>query len=256
MNLDTWINHFARNGKNRPEPNWNAPHQPIAPNAHAALLSSLQQFELGDGGGPAYLIGRDLPNYFEDHPDMKQLVDLWFTEEERHSQLLGKAVKRFGGKSIEGHWSFSVFCNVRKFLGVKFELYALLLTEITSNNYYKLLRKYAPDEAIKGMCDLIIRDETGHINFHRDRIASRMDGDYRLGVFWATKMHVLAFLAGTMLWINHRKALVSLGASTREFYNGFRDETARFVNVTRKRREKLDAKQQLAPSDKNINEVV
>ena len=148
MNLDTWIDHFARNGKNRPEPNWDAPLQPLAPHAQAALLSSLQQFELGDGGGPAYLIGRDLQSYFEDHPAMKQMVDLWFTEEERHSQLLGKAVKRFGGDSIEGHWSFSVFCNVRKYLGVKFELYALLLTEITSNNYYKLLRKYAPDEVL------------------------------------------------------------------------------------------------------------
>ena len=239
MELETWIDHFARNGRNRPEPPWDTQHRALDARTKAALLSSLQQFQLGDGGGPAYLIGRDLESYFQKHQGMKQLVDLWFKEEERHSELLGKAVKRFDGEPIEGHWSFSIFCSVRKYLGVKFELYALLLTEITSNNYYKLLRKYAPDDAIKAMCELIIRDETGHISFHRDRIASQMDGNYNLGVFWATKMYVLAFLAGSMLWVNHRKALVCLGATTPEFYKGFFDETRRFIWATRKQREKM-----------------
>ena len=156
-------------------------------------------------------------------------------------------MKRFGGDSIEGHWSFSVFCNVRKYLGVKFELYALLLTEITSNNYYKLLRKYAPDEVIKGMCDLIIRDETGHINFHCDRIASRMDGNYQLGALWSVRMHVLAFLAGTMLWINHRRAVVNLGATTLEFYRAFLNETQRFIRTTRLRRRGQFSPSQLQP---------
>ena len=240
LELETWINHFARNGRNRPEPPWDIEHASLEPKTKAALLSSLQQFQLGDGGGPAYLIGRDLDQYFADHPRMKQMVDLWFKEEERHSELLGKAVERFGGSPIEEHWSFSIFCKVRKYLGVRFELYALLLTEITSNNYYKLLRKYAPDAAIKAMCDLIIRDETGHISFHRDRIATRMDGSQSLGFFWAAKMYVLAFLAGSMLWVNHRKALVSLGATTREFYTGFLAETGRFISAARTRREKWE----------------
>ena len=248
LELETWIKHFARNGKNRPEPPWDIEHNPIDPNAKAALLSSLQQFQLGDGGGPAYLIGCDLDRYFKDHPGMKQMVDLWFKEEERHSELLGKAVERFGGTPIEGHWSFSIFCSVRKYLGVRFELYALLLTEITSNNYYKLLRKYAPDEAIKGMCELIIRDETGHINFHCDRIGTRMDGNQNLGAFWATKMYVLAFLAGSMLWINHRKALVSLGATTKEFYSGFLAETGRFIRAARTRREKWECSRNPQPA--------
>ncbi len=236
MKLDTWIQHFERNGKNRPEPEWNAPDHPFKPHEKAKLLKSLKQFQLGDGGGPAYLIGNDLEQYFIENPKMKTLVDLWFKEEERHSDLLGKAVKRLGGEPITSHWSFSVFLSVRKFLGTRFELYALLLTEITSNNYYKLMRKYAGDPALVQMCELIVRDETGHIAFHRDRIGKEMDGPYRLGKFWAAKMYCLALAAGTMLWINHRKALVNFGATTPEFYGSFLAETRRFIETTRQRR--------------------
>ena len=247
MKLDTWIDHFARNGKNRPEPAWDAPEYPFEPEAKKDLLKSLTQFQLGDGGGPAYLIGWDLKRYFAKHPGMRQLVDLWFIEEERHSALLGKAVERLGGTPITSHWSFSVFCGVRKFFGVQFELYALLLTEITSNNYYKLMRKYVGDPAIIQMCELIIRDETGHISFHRDRLARGMDGHSALGFRWALKMYILALGAGTMLWINHRRALVNLGASTREFYSGFLTETARFIRTTRLRRQGKFTPIQLEP---------
>lgn len=236
MKLEPWIQHFARNGSNRPEPEWDAPAHPFKPHEKKALLKSIKQFQLGDGGGPAYLIGHDLDRYFRKNPQMKVLVDLWFKEEERHSELLGKAVRRLGGTPINSHWSFSVFCGVRKLFGSKFELYALLLTEITSNNYYKLMRKYVGDPALKQMCELIVRDETGHIAFHRDRIASQMDGSYRLGNFWALQMYFLALAAGSMLWINHRRALVNLGASTSEFYVNFLSETKRFIETTRQRR--------------------
>ncbi len=253
MKLEPWIQHFARNGENRPEPEWDAPLHPFAHQEKAELLESIKQFQLGDGGGPAYLIGHDLTSYFATNPDMKKLVDLWFIEEERHSDLLGKAVERLGGEPLEQHWSFSVFCGVRKFLGTRFELYALLLTEITSNNYYKLMRKYVGDRALIQMAELIIRDETGHIAFHRDRIANNLDGRYRLGSVWAVKMYTLALAAGTMLWVNHRKALVNLGATTIEFYRGFLQETAVFIKTARQRRK---ASERESASVKVPNEVV
>jgi len=236
MELQSWINHFTRNGTDRPEPNWEAPRHPFTESQHRALLHSLTQFQLGDGGGPAYLIGHDRESYFGKHPQMRTLVDLWFVEEKRHSELLGKAVQRMGGTPITKHWSFSIFCGVRRAFGVSFEFYALLLTEITSNNYYKLLRKYAGDPAIVAMAELIIRDETGHIAFHRDRIATDEDGHYSLSFAWAAMLYLLALGAGTMLWINHRSALTRLGATTREFYRGFLQETRWFIETTRERR--------------------
>jgi hypothetical protein len=58
MNHAKWIAHFKRNRANRPEPDWDSPvefRQGIPP----ALISSIEQFRLGDGGGPASLIAYD-----------------------------------------------------------------------------------------------------------------------------------------------------------------------------------------------------
>jgi hypothetical protein len=55
--LDTnyWIEYFARNKKNRTEPDWQAPLE-VPDEARRALTQSIREFQLGDGGGPASLI--------------------------------------------------------------------------------------------------------------------------------------------------------------------------------------------------------
>jgi len=58
MSPAKWIAHFARNRQNRPEPDWSAPIT-LTPEVLAPLIRSLEQFRLGDGGGPASLIAHD-----------------------------------------------------------------------------------------------------------------------------------------------------------------------------------------------------
>jgi hypothetical protein len=58
MNYTRWIEHFTRNRRNRPEPDWAAPVN-VTPATLAPLLRSVEQFRLGDGGGPASLIAHD-----------------------------------------------------------------------------------------------------------------------------------------------------------------------------------------------------
>src|SRR5262249_56353702 len=120
-----------------------------------------EQFQLGDGGGPAYLIARNRETFLGASEGARELVDLWFAEELEHARLLGAAVDRFGGRRITSHWSFSVFCLVRKWFGVRFELTVLLLTEIVSTVYYRLLHRHGQDPALRAMCRLIMRAETG-----------------------------------------------------------------------------------------------
>lgn len=213
MDTSHWIRHFAHNQFKRPEPDWDAPLD-IPEKVRRPLVRSLEQFQLGDGGGPAYLIAKDRGGLLKDHR-MKTLVDLWFREEKEHARLLGEALKRFGGTPIDDHWSFSLFCGLRKHLGVRFELTALLLTEIVSNVYYKMLHRYGEDVALRQMCRLIIRDETGHIAFHRARLVA---GHARFGFFKAAAFRLLGLGAGTTLWLNHRQAVVALGGSTAGFY--------------------------------------
>ena len=55
IDVQRWLAHFRRNRDHRSEPAWDAPIT-LAPEVVKPLLRSLEQFQLGDGGGPASLI--------------------------------------------------------------------------------------------------------------------------------------------------------------------------------------------------------
>ncbi len=240
INIHRWVKHFENNGRNRREPDWNAP-LGIQGKALQKLRKSIQQFQLGDGGGPCYLIARDRENYLSD-PDVRTLVDLWFNEEREHSRLLGALLKRLGGEEITSHWSFGLFCGLRKWLGVRFELHALLGTEIVSHVYYKMLLRHGRDPALRDMCRLIIRDESGHIAFHRERLADEgLDVASSYGNAWAILFHLRTLAAGTVLWVNHRSALRALGASDAEFYRRINRDTRVFIKGLRKDKSRLES---------------
>lgn len=232
MNYQKWVRHFEKSGTNRREPDWQAP-LALPAAAMEKVTRSIQQFQLGDGGGPAYLIAWNRDQYLSD-PAMKRVIDLWFKEEREHSRLLGDMLKRLGAEEIKSHWSFSLFCGVRRFFGVHFELQALLGTEIVSNVYYKMLRRHGNDAALKGMCDLIIRDETGHIAFHRARLADEAGGGASYGALWAGMFRMRSLMAGTVLWLNHRGALRALGGTDAEFYRAILRDTGIFIRQLRR----------------------
>ncbi len=237
LDCNRWISHFARNREHRDQPDWSAPFS-VPPKALPPLIRSLEQFQLGDGGGPASLIARDADRFRNATPEMRKLVDLWFEEEKEHSRLLGCAVDRIGGKRIQSHWSFSAFCQCRRILGVRFELQVLLLTEITSTAYYRLLQRHSPIAALKVMCGLILRDEGGHVAFHLDRhkSAGRSSRAFA-GWFWSVQFRACGYAAATMLWVNHRPALVALGATTPEFYREVQTEIEHFLRALSKHSE-------------------
>ncbi|HEY1375982.1 MAG TPA: ferritin-like domain-containing protein [Gemmataceae bacterium] len=229
-----WLTHFRRNRLNRPEPDWAAP-VTLPAEAVRPLVRSLEQFQLGDGGGPAYLIAHDRERFLAAGPGTRRLVDLWFAEEREHARLLGQAVARFGGRCIRGHWSFTAFCAVRRWFGVRFELTVLLLTEIVSTVYYRLLRRHGDDPALRAMCTLVLRDEAGHVAFHRDRLArAGRAGLAGYGRWWAARFRLLGLAAATMLWVNHAPGLRALGATGREFYREVWRELTRFVGRLRR----------------------
>ena len=229
MNPQKWITHFQRNRLHREEPDWSRP-VTMSHGRIAAMLPSLEQFRLGDGGGPASLIAHDAAKYRRRGDEIRQLVDLWFTEEKEHARLLGEAVRRFGGRFIESHWSFSAFCLCRRVLGVRFELQVLLLTEIVSTGYYRVLRRHVDDLPVRQMCSLILRDEAGHVAFHRDRLAEarRASGGLR-AMLWRFQFWLCGLAAGTVLWSSHGRCLTALGGRRPEYYREIRLEIAKFL---------------------------
>src|SRR5260370_31189096 len=112
------------------------------------LIKSIEQFRLGDGGGPASLIAYDADRFRNSAEQMRAIVDSWFKEEAEHARLLGCAVKRFGGRFIYSHWRFTAFCLCRRVLGVRFELQVPLLTGLVRTAYYRLLRADSPAKSL------------------------------------------------------------------------------------------------------------
>jgi hypothetical protein len=243
-----WMAHFRRNKENRSEPNWSAPIT-LPVEVARPLVRSLEQFQLGDGGGPAYLIARDREKFLADGQGTRELVDLWFAEEREHARLLGAAIARFGGHCILSHWSFTAFCMSRKWFGVRFELTVLLLTEIVSTVYYKLLRRHGQDPALRSMCRLIIRDEKGHVAFHRDRLARTPRGRRGgYGIWWESRFRLLGLAAASMLWVNHSPGLRAIGANGAEFYREVWMELSQFVHSLRRASEE-GAQAELPPAN-------
>src|SRR5213594_583602 len=219
MNYSKWVAHFNRNRKDRPEPDWSAPTNPIPSEVLAPLVRSLEQFQLGDGGGPACLIAFDAERFRSGTTAMRLLVDLWFAEEREHSRLLGRAVDRFGGRRIQSHWSFTAFCLCRRALGVRFELQILLLTELVSTAYYRVLQRHSPDAPLSAMCGLILRDEAGHVAFHRDRLAAAGRSPLGLGgSLWQAQFWLCGYAAATVLWTSHGRCLTAIGGSRDEYF--------------------------------------
>jgi hypothetical protein len=235
LDLAFWIEHFNRNHLNRPKPAW-PERVDLAPSILTPLRHSLSQFQLGDGGGPASLIARDAERFRGSSSQMRMVVDQWFAEEAEHSRLLGLAVDAIGGQRINSHWSFSAFCACRRVLGVRYELQVLLLTEITSTAYYRLLQRHSPVKALAETCGLILRDEGGHVAFHRDRLAAAGRSPRGiLGALWSAQFWLCGYAAATMLWINHAPCICSLGGSTRDFYREVNFELRRFLGSLARR---------------------
>src|SRR6478609_4593007 len=144
MNFQKWIAHFERNRTNRPEPKWDA-HFELPEEKRRALAWSLAEYQLGDGGGPCRLIARDAEQFRATGEEVKRVVDLRFREEAEHSRLLSGAVRRLNGVFVETTFAFRMFCQVRRLMGVQFEMLVLPVVEIVSTGYYRLIRKHAAD---------------------------------------------------------------------------------------------------------------
>lgn len=227
MNIQTWIAHFEQNRRHRPEPDWAAPFE-MEEGKRAKLARSLAEYQLGDGGGECCLVAHDAERFRGSREQMDRLVDLWFREEAEHSRLLSYAVERIGGTFVTDAPAMRLFYALRRSFGVQFELLVLLIVEIVSTTYYRCIRRHVSDAPIAAMCALIIRDETGHVAFHRARLAEAFPGG--VGLRWTVFFHLLGAACATFLWIGKNGAgLRAIGTTRREFFGQVHAGLRRFV---------------------------
>ena len=211
---EKWIQHFEKNRLNRKEPEWDMPFA-MDEKKRRALAWSLAEYQLGDGGGPCCLIARDADDYRSSSQRTQQVTDLWFREEAEHSRLLSGAVKRLRGTFVTDSFAFREFQRVRRFMGAQFEMLVLLQVEIISTVYYRIIRKHCDDKPIADMCALILRDESGHISYHRDRLC--LDHPLGWNVFQRVWFYFLGYACAAVLWLGHGPSLRAIGMCNRDF---------------------------------------
>lgn len=227
MNYRQWIAHFRANRLHRSEPSWDAPLL-LGEKQRRALAFSLAEYQLGDGGGLCRLIARDAGRYRAQADEIRTVIDLWFDEEREHSRLLAGAVRRLHGEFVTSTFAFRAFNACRRFWGVQLEMLVLLIVEIVSTGYYRVIRRRCGDAPIIAMCRLILRDEIGHIRFHHARLVACHP--HGVGVLWRGRFHTLGLACAAFLWFGHGRWLRAIGVTRAEFFLHVRAGLRKFTD--------------------------
>lgn len=230
MNSKYWLAYFRQNRLERPEPEWALPIS--VPHPLVRMISkSLSHFQLGESGGGTCLFAKARRSYPED-TDYFAALDLFIKEEQEHARLLARLVGRFDGRLVTRHWTHWLFRLLRRALGATFELQVLVIAEVVGTSYYRLLRRHVSDPVLAQVCDLLLRDEARHIEFHRDRFATDQRSWLPLErAAWAVQFQALFLGAATVAWFDHGRALRAVGGSRREFLDEARGECIRLLDA-------------------------
>ena len=228
MDSTRWLQHFQTNRLNRPEPHWHLPGAEH-PKTAAKLARSLSHFQLGESGDGTFLLA-EARRACPDDPHYVEALDLFIGEEQEHARLLGHLVARFRGEPISRHWTHGCFGLLRRALGLQFELQILVIAEIIGTAYYRLLRAGARDPVLGQVCDLMLRDEAPHLEFHREGFTGRQAHWGPIGRrLWAAQFQVFFLAATGAAWLDHRPALMAVGVERRDFLHEARRECVAFL---------------------------
>jgi hypothetical protein len=228
MNSQQWLSYYQNNRNNRPEPKWNLPSS-LDDRTQHFLAHSLSHFQLGETGEGKFLLAQaraQVPDDVAYHEALR----LFIAEEQEHARLLERLVLRFGGKTIQRHWTHALFRLVRHALGFKFEIQLLVMTELVGTASYRLLQARTRDPVLEEACALILKDEAQHVDFHADWF-----GDFQSRLLpleravWDAQFQVLFAAATQVAWVDHKAGLVIAGANRRQFFHEARRECIRFL---------------------------
>jgi hypothetical protein len=196
-----------------------------------AVARSVERFELGESGDGANLKG--LAHATGD-ATYARTIELFVDEEGQHASWLGVLRQRFGGTKLESHWTDAAFVLLRHIGGLRREICVLLTAEIVALTYYRVLALAYDDGVLRAACDRILRDERGHVAFHRATLGSEfstMPAPMRtLGVL--TWRAFVAVTAKVVAW-DHRHVLALAGVSRKEFEIEVRGRARRLARAIR-----------------------
>jgi hypothetical protein len=224
-----WLRYFeGRHGQELQVP-IEAPHE-LRP-GREAVARSIARFELGESGDGERI--RTLAHATGDAA-YARAIELFVAEENQHARWLGILRERFDGEKLDSHWSDSAFVLLRHIGGLRREICVLLTAEVIALTYYRVLRLAYDDPILDSACRRILKDERGHVAFHRATLSHEFAG-MPAPARTAAVLSWRGFLAATaqvVAW-DHREVLALAGVSRPEFTAEVRRNARRLARAVR-----------------------
>jgi hypothetical protein len=159
-----WFAYFQKNAKNLLRIPWNTSYL-LSEQEKARVISSIQQFELGENS-EGKTFRRKALVYAERHdPAYMDALDLFIKEEQRHSATLRRFLEDAKEPTLTKHWVDGVFRKLRKMMDIEVEVIVLLTAETIAMVYYRRLKDATRSPVLQTICEQILLDEAQHINF-------------------------------------------------------------------------------------------
>ncbi|HVF79848.1 MAG TPA: ferritin-like domain-containing protein [Solirubrobacteraceae bacterium] len=224
-----WLEYFDGRREQQLNAPFGAPFEHL-PGRHA-VARSLARFELGESGD-----GEQLTRHAAATGDRAYMrsIELFVREEQQHARWLTILRERFGGVRLTSHWSDTAFVVLRHVGGLRREICVLLTAELIALSYYTALPLAYDDPLLRATCERILRDERGHVAFHRATLShefARMPAPVRGAAILAWRAFV-ATTAAVVAW-DHRHVLELAGLSRRDFARDIRARARRLAQTVR-----------------------
>jgi hypothetical protein len=200
-----WHAYFLLNSSTPNDLPWDCPYK-LTDDERCRVSKSIQQFQLGEGAEGRRLLrqGEKWSNTARD-PHFVDVLTLFVKEEQRHSRLLLRFMKRERIPALRSHWLDGIFRRIRVLAGLELELRILVTAEVIAVPYYRALAAATDSDLLRAISDSILADEAAHLRFQKSMLSrlSALRSPVLRSLLW--QVHRL-FLVGTccVVWIEHR----------------------------------------------------
>lgn len=165
-----WIHHLQRDI----ESNWTIPwSRPVtlSPVERKRIARSIAEFQRGESSEARHYLAQSARFAgLSCEPDFHRASLLFVRAENLHADILGRFMARAGIPSCQRSFADSAFRWLRRMADLGWTSRILLVAELIAQEYYPCLREATRDAALRRICDRVISEEAGHIQFQLERI--------------------------------------------------------------------------------------
>ena len=213
-----WVEYFYQNARDPILP-W-ADGGRLSGAERRAVISSIQQFQLGEGASGDRML-ECAQRFSRETGDLGLIaaLRLFLREEQRHSKTLARFLQLENAPCLRRHWIHSVFRWLRGLAGLELCLKVLVTAEVLARPYYAALRDATGSTLLRSICHRIFEEEGAHLHFQAFALM-RLQNQHRRPTQAVIKTLHAVLLASTaaLVWAEHNAVFRSAGRTFRQFW--------------------------------------